>query len=34
MLYLVGVQVTWDKGGIEPADDGTFSYEKGILIIT
>jgi hypothetical protein len=26
----LGVQeVRWDKGGIEPADDYTFSYENG-----
>jgi hypothetical protein len=35
MLDLVGVQEgRWDKGGTEPADDYTFFYRMGMLIIT
>jgi hypothetical protein len=34
-LDLVAVQdVTWDKGGSEPAQDRTFYMEMGTLIIT
>jgi hypothetical protein len=33
-LDLMGEEVRWDKGGIEPANDYTFFYEKGMLIIT
>jgi hypothetical protein len=28
-LDLVGLQVRWDKGGAEPADDYTFLYGNG-----
>jgi hypothetical protein len=28
-LHLVGVQVRWDKGGTEPADDYTFLHGNG-----
>jgi hypothetical protein len=27
-LYLVGVEVRWDRGGTEPAGEYTFFYEK------
>jgi hypothetical protein len=31
-LHLVGVEVRWDKGGTELADDYTFFMEMSMLI--
>jgi hypothetical protein len=33
-LDIVGVQVGWENGGTEQAEDYTFSTEKGMKIIS